>query len=84
MSLILTDLVGVLRQTDCSRERKLYEGFDRLVDSPCILATPVELKIIEDFSEFEDDAVGEVELQVDDTMTSVAREYVDNTVTDLR
>ena len=40
------------------------------------------VKIIEDFSEFEDEAVGEVELQVDDTMT-LLREYINNTVTDL-
>ena len=55
--------------------------FDKLVDS-LYTCNCVELKIIEDFSEFEDEAVGEVELQVDDTMT-LLREYINNTVTDL-
>ena len=42
----------------------------------------VELKIIEDFSEFEDGAVGEMDLKLDDTIT-LLNDYVDNTVTDL-
>ena len=40
------------------------------------------LKIIEDFSEFEDNAVGEMDLKLDDTIT-LLNDYVDNTVTDL-
>ena len=42
----------------------------------------VELKIIEDFSEFEDGPVGEMDLKLDDTIT-LLNDYVDNTVTDL-
>ena len=42
----------------------------------------VELKIIEDFSEFEDNAVGDIDLKLDDTIT-LLNDYVDNTVTDL-
>ena len=41
-----------------------------------------ELKIIEDFSEFEDEAVGDEELDLEDTMT-LLNEYVDNITTDL-
>ena len=41
-----------------------------------------EMKIIEDFSEFEDDAVGDVEVNLEDTM-SLLNEYVDNVTTDL-
>ena len=41
-----------------------------------------EMKIIEDFSEFEDDAVGDVEVNLEDTM-SLLSEYVDNVTTDL-
>ena len=40
------------------------------------------MKIIEDFSEFEDNAVGEMDIRLDDTIT-LLNDYVENTVTDL-
>jgi len=55
--------------------------FDNLIEKlyKCNLT---ELKIIEDFSEFEDDAVGDVEVDLEDTM-SLLNDYVDNVNTDL-
>lgn len=64
----------VVKKTDFSK-------FDNFVDRlySCNL---VELKIIEDFSEFEDEAVGDETIDLEDTMTLLG-EYVDNTNTDL-
>lgn len=63
-------------------KKENFLKFDKLVDS-LYTCNCVELKIVEDFSEFEDDAVGDdVELAVDDTMT-LLRDYIGNTVTDL-
>ena len=61
--------------------KKDFSAFDKLVDKlySCNL---IELKIIEDFSEFEDDAVGDENIDLEDTMTLLG-EYVDNTNTDL-
>tara|TARA_B100000073_G_scaffold346046_1_gene356499 strand:- start:163 stop:1227 length:1065 start_codon:yes stop_codon:yes gene_type:complete len=58
-----------------------FQYFDSFVEKlyQCNLT---ELKIIEDFSEFEDDAVGDVEVNLDDTMT-LLNDYVDSTNTDL-
>jgi DNA repair exonuclease SbcCD nuclease subunit len=58
-----------------------FAYFDAFIDNlyQCNL---IELKIIEDFSEFEDDAVGEVEVNLEDTMT-LLNDYVDNVATDL-
>lgn len=57
-----------------------YQKFDMFVENlyNCNL---VELKIIEDFSEFEDEALGE-DLNIEDTMT-LLKEYVDGVNTDL-
>lgn len=76
----LTDLVGSCIKLIVVKKEN-FAKFDRLVDS-LYSCNPVELKIIEDFSEFEDNAVGEVDLKIDDTMTLLS-EYVDNTVTDV-
>jgi DNA repair exonuclease SbcCD nuclease subunit len=63
-------------------KKENFLKFDKLVDS-LYTCNCVELKIVEDFSEFEDDAVGDdAELAVDDTMT-LLRDYIGNTVTDL-
>lgn len=58
-----------------------FTAFDKLVDTlyTCNLN---ELKIIEDFSEFEDEAVGEENIDLEDTMTLLV-DYVDNINTDL-
>lgn len=66
--------VIVVRKTD-------FSYFDNFIEKlyRCNLT---ELKIIEDFSEFEDDAVGDVEVNLDDTM-SLLGDYVDNVNTDL-
>ena len=58
-----------------------FAYFDAFIDNlyQCNL---IELKILEDFSEFEDDAVGEVEVNLEDTMT-LLNDYVDNVATDL-
>ena len=76
----LTEVVGACVKLIVVKKDNFLK-FDKLVDS-LYTCNCVELKIIEDFSEFEDEAVGEVELQVDDTMT-LLREYIHNTVTDL-
>jgi len=57
-----------------------YKKFDVFVDKlyTCNL---IDLKIIEDFSEFEDEALGE-EIDLEDTMT-LLKEYVDVVETDL-
>jgi DNA repair exonuclease SbcCD nuclease subunit len=62
-------------------KKENFTKFDKLIDSlyTCNLT---ELKIIEDFSEFEDNAVGEMDLKLDDTIT-LLNDYVDNTVTEL-
>lgn len=64
----------VVKKTD-------FYKFDRFVDKlyDCDL---VELKIIEDFSEFEADATDDEDLNVEDTM-SVLDDYVDTISTDL-
>jgi len=66
--------VIVVRKTD-------FAQFDKIIDNlyNCNL---VELKIIEDFSEFEDEAVGEENINLEDTMT-LLNEYVDNIETEL-
>ena len=66
--------VIVVRKTD-------FTKFDKIIDNlyNCNL---VELKIIEDFSEFEDEAVGEENINLEDTMT-LLNEYVDNIETEL-
>jgi len=66
--------VIVVRKTD-------FAKFDKIIDNlyNCNL---VELKIIEDFSEFEDEAVGEENINLEDTMTLLS-EYVDNIETEL-
>lgn len=57
-----------------------FQKFDAFVDKlySCNL---VELKILEDFSEFEDEAIGE-DMNIEDTM-SLLKEYVDSVETDL-
>jgi DNA repair exonuclease SbcCD nuclease subunit len=64
----------VVKKTD-------FYKFDRFVDKlyDCDL---VELKIIEDFSEFEADATDDEDLNVEDTM-SVLDDYIDTISTDL-
>ena len=76
----LTGLVGGCVKVIVVKKEN-FTKFDKLIDSlySCNL---VELKIIEDFSEFEDNAVGEMDLKLDDTIT-LLNDYVDNTVTDL-
>ena len=66
--------VIVVKKTD-------FTTFDKLIDKlySCNLT---ELKIIEDFSEFEDEAVGDENIDLEDTLT-LLNEYVDNTETDL-
>ena len=66
--------VIVVKKTD-------FSAFDKLIDKlySCNLN---ELKIIEDFSEFEDEAVGDEDINLEDTMT-LLNEYVDNITTDL-
>lgn len=66
--------VIVVKKTD-------FGYFDSFVEKlyQCNLT---ELKIIEDFSEFEDDAVGDIEVNLEDTM-SLLNDYVDNVTTDL-
>lgn len=66
--------VVVVKKTD-------FSMFDKFIDKlySCNL---IELKIIEDFSEFEDDAVGDESINLEDTMT-LLNEYVDNITTDL-
>lgn len=58
-----------------------FSAFDRLVDK-LYSCNPTELKIIEDFSEFEDEAVGDDNIDLEDTMTLLV-DYVDNINTDL-
>tara|TARA_B000000557_G_scaffold65575_1_gene51697 strand:+ start:209 stop:1261 length:1053 start_codon:yes stop_codon:yes gene_type:complete len=76
----LTGLVGGCVKVIVVKKEN-FTKFDKLIDSlySCNL---VELKIIEDFSEFEDNAVGEMDLKLDDTIT-LLNDYVDNTVTEL-
>ena len=76
----LTNLVGGCVKVIVVKKEN-FTKFDKLIDAlySCNL---VELKIIEDFSEFEDGAVGEMDLKLDDTIT-LLNDYVDNTVTDL-
>lgn len=76
----LSDLVGSCVKLIVVKKENFLK-FDKLVDS-LYTCNCVEFKIIEDFSEFEDNAVGEVELAVDDTMT-LLKDYISNTVTDL-
>ena len=76
----LTGLVGGCVKVIVVKKEN-FTKCDKLIDSlySCNL---VELKIIEDFSEFEDNAVGEMDLKLDDTIT-LLNDYVDNTVTEL-
>lgn len=76
----LTNLVGGCVKVIVVKKEN-FAKFDKLIDSlySCNL---VELKIIEDFSEFEDNAVGEMDLKLDDTIT-LLNDYVENTITDL-
>ena len=76
----LTNLVGGCVKVIVVKKEN-FGKFDKLIDSlySCNL---VELKIIENFSEFEDNAVGEMDLKLDDTIT-LLNDYVDNTITDL-
>jgi hypothetical protein len=64
----------VVKKTD-------FYKFDRFVDKlyDCDL---IELKIIEDFSEFEADVIEEDKMDVEDTMT-VLSDFVDTVSTDL-
>ena len=58
-----------------------FYKFDRFVDKLYDLNL-IELKIIEDFSEFETEATDDEELNVEDTM-SVLSDFVDTIKTDL-
>ena len=64
----------VVKKTD-------FYKFDRFVDKLYDLNL-IELKIIEDFSEFETEAMDDEELNVEDTM-SVLSDFVDTIQTDL-
>jgi DNA repair exonuclease SbcCD nuclease subunit len=64
----------VVKKTD-------FNKFDNFVDK-LYSVNPYELKILEDFSEFEDDAVGEEAINLEDTM-SLLNDYVDNIETDV-
>jgi hypothetical protein len=64
----------VVKKTD-------FYKFDRFVDKLYDLNL-IELKIIEDFSEFEADVIEEDKLDVEDTMT-VLSDFVDTVSTDL-
>jgi DNA repair exonuclease SbcCD nuclease subunit len=57
-----------------------FSEFDALVDR-LYQVNPLELKIIEDFSEFESEAIDEENLNLEDTMTLLG-EYVDSIETD--
>ena len=58
-----------------------FSFFDTFIDKlyQCNL---IELKIIEDFSEFEDESVGEIEVNPEDTIT-LLNDYIDSISTDL-
>jgi len=56
-----------------------FAKFDSFIDN-LYQQNPIELKIIEDFSEFEDEAIGE-DINLEDTMT-LLKEYVDTVSTD--
>jgi hypothetical protein len=76
----LSALVGCCVRLVVVKKTDFYK-FDRFVDKlyDCNL---LELKIIEDFSEFETEAMGEEEFNVEDTMT-VLSDFVDTISTDL-
>jgi hypothetical protein len=76
----LSALVGTCVRLVVVKKTDFYK-FDRFVDKlyDCNL---LELKIIEDFSEFETEAIGEEEFNVEDTMT-VLSDFVDTISTDL-
>ena len=76
----LSTLVGSCVRLVVVKKTDFYK-FDRFVDKlyDCNL---LELKIIEDFSEFETEAIGEEEFNVEDTMT-VLSDFVDTISTDL-
>jgi UDP-2,3-diacylglucosamine pyrophosphatase LpxH len=57
-----------------------YYKFDQFVDK-IYKANPLELKIIEDLSEFESEAMGDEEVDLEDTLTLLSQ-YVDNLDTD--
>jgi hypothetical protein len=57
-----------------------FSEFDRFVDR-LYAQNPLELKIIEDFSEFESEALDEENLNLEDTMTLLSQ-YVDSLETD--
>lgn len=62
-------------------KKKDYAAFDAMIDK-LYSSNLYELKIIEDFSEFEDEAVGDESINLEDTMT-LLNDYVDNINTDL-
>jgi hypothetical protein len=53
-----------------------YYAFDKFVEK-IYKANPLELKIIEDLSEFEADAMGDQEVDLEDTVTLLSQ-YVDS------
>ena len=57
-----------------------YYAFDKFVEE-IYKANPLELKIIEDLSEFESDAMGDQEVDLEDTVTLLSQ-YVDSLDTD--
>tara|TARA_R110001606_G_scaffold96378_3_gene213488 strand:- start:7136 stop:8203 length:1068 start_codon:yes stop_codon:yes gene_type:complete len=63
----------VIKKTD-------FVKFDNFVDK-LYTTNPLELKILEDFSEFEDEAVGDEAINLEDTMT-LLNDYVDNIQTE--
>lgn len=79
-SIDLSPLVGSCVRLVVVKKTDFYK-FDRFVDKlyDCNL---IELKIIEDFSEFEAEAIEEDKLDIEDTMT-VLSDFVDTVSTDL-
>ncbi|NBW56543.1 recombinase [bacterium] len=61
-------------------EKKDFKKFDEFVDR-LYKRNPVELKIIEDLSEFENDALDDSDVNVEDTMSLLSK-YVDSLDTD--
>ena len=57
-----------------------FAKFDNFVDS-IYNVNPIEFKILEDFTEFEEEAIGD-DIDLEDTMT-LLKEYVENVTTDL-
>jgi hypothetical protein len=76
----LSTLVGSCVRLVVVKKTDFYK-FDRFVDKLYDLNL-IELKIIEDFSEFETEAMDDEEMSVEDTMT-VLSDFVDTIQTDL-